>query len=438
LLPSSERQKILGDLTDEEIVRLEYDWHFWARPDQLPPEQWGKDGCFAWNIRAGRGWGKTRTGAETFVAAVKDSGYKYPNLAGATAEDVRDLMIKGESGILSVCPPWFMPEYKSSTKELIWPNGVVSHIYYGSEPDKARGPQSDFLWCDEIAKWQYPEETVDNLLLGMRLGDDPRCIFTSTPRPTKFIIELEKRVDDKDRPSVITTRGHTDDNLTNLSQVFIATVVSKYRGTRLGRQELNGEILDDNPDALWKRKDIDIPRVSKAPDLVRIVVGVDPAVTSTEASADTGIVVAGVDDRNEYYVLGDYTIHATPKTWAQESIAAYYKHSADRVVGEVNNGGDLVELALRTIDPDVSYKDVWASRGKQIRAEPVSSLYEQGKVHHVGSFPLLEDEMCEWVPGEGKSPNRVDALVWAISFLSKSKFGQQKLDVSKLIRTKPR
>lgn len=438
MLPSLERQKILNELSDEEIIALEYDWQFWARPDQLPPEQWGKNGCFAWNIRAGRGWGKTRTGAETFLMAVKDWGYEYPNLAGATSEDVRDLMIKGESGILSVCPPWFTPEYKESKKELVWPNGVVTHIYYGSEPDKARGPQSDFLWCDEIAKWQYPEETVDNLLLGLRLGDDPRCIFTSTPRPTKFIIELEKRVDELNRPNVVTTHGSTDDNMANLSQVFIATVVSKYRGTRLGRQELNGEILDDNPNALWHRQSIEDSRVLSAHDLVRIVVGVDPAVTSNESSAETGIVTAAVDERGEYYVLGDNSIRGSPKQWAQETIAAYYKHSADRVIGEVNNGGELVEYTLRTVDNEVSYKDVRASKGKHARAEPISALYEQGKVHHVGSFPVLEDQMCDWVPGEGKSPDRVDALVWALSELSKSKYGPQKLNLSALYKTKKR
>jgi phage terminase large subunit-like protein len=417
LLPESERTLILNDFTDEELLALEYDWQFWARQDQLPPKQWGKDGCFIWNIRCGRGWGKTRTGAETFICAVRDWGYKFPNLVGATAEDVRDLMIKGESGILSVCPPNFTPEYKESKKELIWPNGVVSHIYYGSEPDKARGPQSDFVWCDETAKWQYPEETFDNMLLGLRLGDCPLCMSTSTPRPTKFIIDLEKRTDAAGRKSTITTLGSTDDNIANLSSVFLATVVSKYRGTRLGRQELNGDILDDNPDALWQRKDIDDNRVAKMPDLVRVVVGVDPAATSSSGSDDTGIVVAGIDRNKHGYVLGDYTCHVSPKQWAIESIAAFNKHNADRVIGETNNGGEMVEHTLRTVDPGIPYKAVHASRGKQTRAEPISSYYEQGRIHHVGSFPALEDQMCDWIPGEGKSPDRVDALVWALTEL---------------------
>jgi phage terminase large subunit-like protein len=418
LLPESERTKILNDFSDEELLALEYDWQFWARQDQLPPKQWGKDGCFIWNIRCGRGWGKTRTGAETFICAVRDWNYKYPNLVGATAEDVRDLMIKGESGILSVCPPDFTPDYKESKKELIWPNGVVSHIYYGSEPDKARGPQSDFVWCDETAKWQYPEETFDNMLLGLRLGDCPLCMSTSTPRPTKFIIDLEKRTDAAGRKSTITTLGSTDDNIANLSSVFLATVVSKYRGTRLGRQELNGDILDDNPDALWNRANIDRNRVTKHPELIKIVVGIDPAVTSKESSDDTGIIVVGIDVIGHCYVLGDYTCHTSPLQWAAESISSYHKHRANYLVAEVNNGGDLVETTIHTVDKFVPVQSVHASRGKQTRAEPVSSLYEQGKVHHVGSFPYLEDEQCDWVPGQGKSPNRIDALVWAVSELT--------------------
>jgi phage terminase large subunit-like protein len=240
---------------------------------------------------------------------------------------------------------------------------------------------------------------------------------TSTPRPTKFIVDLEKRTDAAGRKSTITTLGSTDDNIANLSSVFLATVVSKYRGTRLGMQELNGEILDDNPDALWQRKDIDDNRVSKVPELIRIVVGVDPAATSKQGADDTGIVVVGVDKNKHGYILGDYTCHLSPKQWAIEAIAAFNKHQADRVVGETNNGGEMVEHTLRTVDPGIPFKSVHASRGKQTRAEPISSYYEQGRIHHVGSFPALEDQMCDWIPGEGKSPDRVDALVWALTEL---------------------
>jgi len=437
LLPESERVEILDSLTDEQAYALLHDWDFWARPEQLPPDQWGKDGCFIWNVRAGRGFGKTRMSAETFIKAVKEWGYEHPNLAGATAEDVRDIMIEGESGILACVPEDFMPEFIPSLKKLVWPNGVETHIYYGSEPNKARGPQSDFLWCDELAKWQRPEETFDNLLMGLRLGSNPICVVTSTPRPTRFLMDLEKRTDKRGRPCTVTTRGRTQDNYKNLSPVFISTIISKYEGTRLGRQELEGDFLDDNPEALWKRSDIDNNRVYNIPELSYVVVGVDPAATSKTGSDDTGIIVAGKDDNGNFYVLGDYTIHDTPQKWGAAAITAYHKHKANVIIGETNNGGEMVEHTLKTIDPKIPFKAVHASRGKATRAEPISALYEQGKVHHFGTFVELEDQMCEWIPGTEKSPDRVDALVWAISKLSeKTNIG--KFDFSGLFRTIPK
>jgi predicted phage terminase large subunit-like protein len=425
---------ILSKLTDEQAYAILHDWNFWARPEQLPPEQWGKNGCFIWNVRAGRGFGKTRMSAEIFIRAVRDWGYQYPNLAGATAEDVRDIMIEGESGILACAPEDFKPKFIPSLKKLIWPNSVESHIYYGSEPNKARGPQSDFLWCDELAKWQRPEETFDNLLMGLRLGSNPLCIVTSTPRPTRFLMELERRTDRQGRPCTITTRGRTQDNYRNLSPVFISTIISKYEGTRLGRQELEGEFLDDNPDALWKRSDIDQNRVRSIPELSYVVVGVDPAATSKTGSDDTGIIVAGKDDNGHYYVLGDYTIHDTPQKWGNAVITAFHKHQANMIIGETNNGGEMVEHTLKTIDQKIPFKAVHASRGKATRAEPISALYEQGKVHHFGTFTELEDQLCEWVPGVEKSPDRLDALVWALSMLSeKTNAGNFKL--SGLVKT---
>jgi len=411
------KERIFAGLPAKDLKRTLSDWTFWARDDQLPPLQWGENGCFIWNVRAGRGFGKTRMSAEVFIRAVQYGGYKYPNLAGATAEDVRDIMIQGESGILACAPDNFRPEYIPSLKKLVWPNGVVSNIYYGSEPDKARGPQSDFLWMDEIAKWRKPEETFDNLLMGLRLGPNPLCIVTSTPRPTRFLMDLEKRTDTQGRLCTVTTRGKTQDNYRNLSPVFINTIISKYQGTRLGRQELAGEFLDDNPEALWKRSEIDNNRVFRIPDLTYVVVGVDPAVTSKEGSDDTGIIVAGKGANGQGYVLGDYTIHDTPKAWAEAAITAYNKHEANIIIGEVNNGGDLVEMNIKAVNPMIPFEAVHASRGKATRAEPISSLYEQGLVHHFGTFPELEDQMCEWVPGAEKSPDRVDALVWALSLL---------------------
>lgn len=428
LLPESERQKILSDLSDDEIQQLEYDWKFWARPNQLAPE----DDWRYWLLLAGRGFGKSRCGGEWIRERVESGKARRIALVAPTAADARDTMVEGESGILSVCPPWNRPVYEPSKRRLTWPNGAIALLFSAEEPDRLRGPQHDTAWCDEIAAWKYPEKTWDMLQFGLRLGDDPKAAITTTPRP----IPLVKNI--LNDSSTHVTKGSTYENLSNLAPAFIDVIISRYEGTRLGRQELNAEILDDNPDALWTRQMIEDARISKVPNLLRIVVGVDPAVTSNEASADTGIVVAAADERGEYYVLGDYTIHATPKKWAQEIIAAYYKHSADRVIGEVNNGGELVEYTLRTIDSNVSYRSVRASRGKQTRAEPISALYEQGKVHHVGSFPALEDQMCDWIPGEGSSPDRVDALCWSLSELSKSRYGPQKLNMSALIKTRPR
>ena len=419
----SQLKRIIEKRSVSELELIERDWLFLAREEQLPPEEWGTEGYFIWNVIAGRGYGKTRMSAEVFIHAVQYGGYKYPNLAGSTAEDVRDIMIEGESGILSCAPKDFYPEFIPSLKKLIWPNDVVSHIYYGSEPDKARGPQSDFLWCDELSKWQRPEETFDNLLMGLRLGENPLCIVTSTPRPTKFLMDLEKRTDKQGRACTVVTRGKTQDNFKNLSPVFISTIISKYEGTRLGRQELEGCFLDDNGEALWKRKDIDGYRVQSIPQLSYVVVGVDPAVTSKAGSDNTGIVVAGKGTDGHGYVLGDYTLHDTPKRWAEAAITAYNRHEANVIVGETNNGGDLVEMNIKTVDTSIPFKAVHASRGKAIRAEPISALYEQGRVHHFGTFPDLEDQLCEWIPGAEKSPDRIDALVYALSMLNLNAYG---------------
>jgi phage terminase large subunit-like protein len=392
---------------------IEKDWLFLAREDQLPPTQWGTDGCFLWAIRSGRGWGKTKTAAETFIHAVQYGDFKYPNLVGATAEEVRDVMICGESGILACAQKDFYPEFVPSLKKLIWPNGVVSHIYYGTEPDRARGPQSDFFWCDELSKWQRPEETFDNLLMGLRLGPNPLCIVTSTPRPTRFLMDLEKRTDSQGQQCTVVTRGRTQDNYKNLSPVFISTIISKYENTRLGRQELEGEFLSDNPEALWKRSDIDNSRVRQIPELTYVVIGVDPAATSKSGSDDTGIIAAGKSKEGHFYILGDYTVHDTPQKWGEAVITAYHKHEANTIIGETNQGGEMVQHTLKTIDPKIPFKAVHSTRGKSIRAEPVSALYEQGKVHHFGTFPELEDELCEWVPGSD-SPDRLDAAVFAL------------------------
>ena len=322
---------------------------------------------------------------------------------------------------MKVAPPWFRPVYEPSKRRLTFPNGSICIIYSGDEPDQLRGPQHQKAWVDELAKFKYPEETWDNLEFGLRLGDNPQVICTTTPRPIRIIKDL---IADK---RTVETRGNTLDNASNLNPLFLDRMLTKYQGTRLGRQELNGDILDDNPNALWKRPLIEEARVASAPDLDRVVVGVDPAVTSSTTSNDTGIIVAGVNKKfldpktgkklPHYYILGDYTIHGTPHQWALAVVSAFHKHQADKVVGETNNGGDLVESNIKSVEANIPYTKVHASRGKAPRAEPVSSLYEQGRVHHVGYYAELEDQQCDWVQGEGESPDRIDALVWAITEL---------------------
>lgn len=413
-LPGEQLQEAIETLTDDEAAALLYDWKFWARPSQLPPPgDWR-----VWLILAGRGFGKTRTGAETVIDRVRRGVSKRVGLIAPTAADARDVMVEGESGILACSPPDFRPLYEPSKRRLTWPNGAVATLFSAEEPDRLRGPQHDFIWADEPAAWKYPE-TWDMAMFGLRLGTNPQVVATTTPRPTRLIRDL---VAD---PGTVVTRGTTYENARNLAPAFLTAIVKKYEGTRLGRQELNGEILDDNPGALWSRNVIEALRVREHPPLLRIVVGVDPAVTSDPKSDETGIVVAGVDAAGHYYVLADASLQGTPLTWATAVKRVYDQYRADRVVAEKNNGGELVEANLRTVDRTLSYRGVWASRGKQTRAEPISSLYEQGKVHHVGTFPLLEDQMCDWAPDSGDpSPDRMDALVWAMTELTQSTTGR--------------
>ncbi len=429
-LPPQELAKWAAELTNEQAYVLGYDWDFWARPDQrLPPGDW-----WVWLILAGRGYGKTRTGAETVRAWVKTAD--MVNIIAATADDARDIMIEGESGILAICPPHERPVYRVSKSRLEWPNGARSLIFTADEPERLRGKQHKKLWADEVCAWRYAE-AWDQAMFGLRLGKDPQAIVTTTPKPTALLKELVKN------PTTHVTRGSTYDNRANLAEQFFAKIIRKYEGTRLGRQELNAEILTDNPRALWNRDAIDRDRVSVAPALRRIVVGLDPNVKNRDIAelrkgSDTldeaGIVTAGQGDAppgwmppnpniprdvSHFYIIGDQSIDAGPNEWGKAAVKAYRDHKADRIIGEINNGGDMVEMTIKTVDVNASYKSVTASRGKAIRAEPISSLYEQGRVHHVGSFAALEDEMCDFDPVTTvKSPNRMDALVWALTELS--------------------
>lgn len=400
--------KIINTLTDDEVEALIYDWQgIWARESQLVPKELGDDKNI-WLLLAGRGWGKTRVGVEYVRTLVKD-GYKRIALIGPTPADARDVMVEGESGIMNVLPPWELPLYEPSKRRLTFPNGAIATIYSGYKPNQLRGPQHDAFWADELAAWQYAQAAWDMLMFGLRLGK-PRGIVTTTPRPIKVITELIKS------DNVIITRGSTYENRENLADAFFNSIIKKYEGTRLGRQELNAEILDDNPNALWTRKNIDDNRVVKAPELKRIVVAIDPNASDNEDSNEVGIIVAGVDKDNIGYIIKDCSMLGSPKQWATEAIAEYYKNNADRIVAEINQGGNMVEYVIRSIDDLVAYKGVHASKGKYTRAEPISALYEQNRVKHVGSFAKLEDELCEWEQGDA-SPNRLDALVWALTEL---------------------
>jgi predicted phage terminase large subunit-like protein len=385
---------------------IKYRWSLTARPSQLIPEgDWT-----TWLIKAGRGFGKTRTGAET--ARIWKDNCPIIHFVGATAGDARDIMVEGPAGILNVSPPWDKPKYEPSKRKVTWKNGAHALIFTADEPDRLRGPQCYAAWCDEIAAWKYPEDAWDNLMMGLRMGDRPRVIATTTPRPTKMIKGLIKD------PNTHVTSGTTYENIDNLAPAFLNTIITKYEGTRLGRQELMAEMLEDIEGALWNQRMIDEARVDVVPDLIRVVVAIDPAVTSTQESDETGIVVGGKTADGHIYILDDVSGTYSPQTWASIALLAYHKHKADRMVAEVNNGGDLVETVIRNIDRNISYSGVHASRGKITRAEPVVALYEQKRVHHVGVIPKLEDQMVTWAGSFGeKSPDRVDALVWLVTFL---------------------
>jgi len=394
----------LEQLTDVELEAVLYDWSLWARPSQLKPVgDW-----LTWLILAGRGWGKTRSAAEFVNSEIKAGRAGRVALVAKTPANARDVMVEGESGILNVSPPWFMPNYEPSKRRITWPNGAIATVYSSKEPDHLNGPQHDLAWGDELRTWYCAQEVWDMLMLGLRLGEHPRCVVTTTPMPIKLIKGIIKMND------TIVTGGTTYDNRGNLAPSFYGQIVSKYEGTRLGQQEIHAELLEDVPGALWNR---DIIRYEQAPDLVRVVVAADPAVTSNVKSDETGIVAAGKGIDGRVYVLADRSARVSPDSWAHRIVKAFDDFEADVVVGEVNNGGDLVELTVRTVRKNIAYKAVHASRGKYVRAEPVAALYEQGKVSHTDQFVELEDQMCTWLAESGESPDRLDALVWAVTEL---------------------
>lgn len=410
-------------LSDEQRAGLRYEWRAWARPEQIAP----LGAWLVWLILAGRGFGKTRTGAEWVREEVESGRRSRIALIAPTAADARDVMVEGESGLLAISPPWFRPQYEPSKRRLTWPNGALATVYTADEPERLRGPQHDGAWCDELAAWRYPD-AWDMMQFGLRLGDDPRVVVTTTPKPVKLVRDLSKSA------TTAITRGSTYDNAANLAQPFLDAIKAKYEGTRLGRQELYAEVLDDVPGALWTRALLDETRVAKAPELRRVVVAVDPSGGHTEDNDEQGIVVAGVGVDGHGYTLADYSCRMTPDGWGRRAVQAYIDHKADRIVFEANYGGEMcehvIQTAARVMGVKVAVKMLHASRGKVVRAEPVAALFEQKRAHHVGAFDRLEDEQCTFAPltFDG-SPNRVDAEVWAYTELMLNENRAQMFDL---------
>ena len=408
-LPRRKAERFVTALSPLQAAALKYDWSFWARPaQQYPAGTWP-----VWLIKTGRGWGKNRTGAETVRMWAETPNLRIA-LGGKKPDDYRSTMIEGEAGLLTICPPWNRPKFypSHSPPVLVWPNGAQAFCYSGETPDDLRGPAHHKAWIDELAKFKYPDQFWDNLMLGLRLGENPQVLVTTTPRPIKLLKQLLKH------PLTYVTHGTTYENLDNLAPTFRAHVLSRYEGTRLGRQELAGELLGDTPGALWTMTTLDQNRRTEHPPLQRIVVAVDPSANDgqDEQHAEAGIIVGGLDSVQHGYCLEDCSLRGTPTVWAKAAIAAFHEHQADLLIAEGNNGGEMVRTTIHAVDPRVPVKIIHASRGKYVRAEPISTFDEQGRLHLVGSFKELEDQLTTWVPGM-RSPDRLDAYVWVFTEL---------------------
>lgn len=412
--------EFLAGLGENALLALPWVFEFWALPHQLPP----KGGWKSWVVMGGRGAGKTRAGAEWVRAQVEGARPLDPGrarrvaLVGETFDQVREVMIFGESGILACSPPDRRPVWEAGRKRLVWPNGATAQAFSAHEPEGLRGPQFDAAWVDELAKWKHAEETWDMLQFALRLGEHPQQVITTTPRNVGVLKVILKN------PSTVMTHAPTEANRAYLAESFLEEVQARYGGTRLGRQELDGVLLDDVEGALWTSAMLEQARVETLPEMDRIVVALDPAVTANKGSDECGIVVVGALTKGPVqdwraYVLADCSVQGKPTDWARAAIAAMERFGAEKLVAEVNQGGDLIESVIRQIDPLVAFKALRASRGKSARAEPVAALYEQGRVRHHRGAKLgpLEDQMCQMAvqgyQGSG-SPDRLDALVWAL------------------------
>jgi phage terminase large subunit-like protein len=422
-LSKEELTNLFSELKPKEIEQIIYNWEFWARPNQLEPLDIKDGKKDTWVFNAGRGSGKTRAGAEWVRHRVK-SGDKRIACVAPTNSDIRKVMIEGESGLLNVC--WSgdvtyrgakmgYPEWSPTNRTLIWANGARAEFFSAEDPERLRGPQFHAAWCDEVAAWRNMRDVWDMLQFCLRLGKHPKVLVTTTPKPVSLMRELIKS------PKSHVTSGSTYDNIDNLAPAFIEKMKDTYEGTRLGRQELYAEILNEAAGALWSAEILDRCQIKKddlPPYFERIVVSVDPAITSNEESDMTGVVVAALDVNNKAYILEDATNNYTPREWAERVVELFEKYGADRIVAEKNQGGDMVRHTLETVAPNLPIRLVTASQGKKARAEPISALYEQGKVFHIPGLDLLEQQMVVWEPlGKTGSPDRLDACVWALTDL---------------------
>jgi len=405
---------VLSDLSADDMRTLEYAWPFWARPDQLPPEGLWR----TWLLLGGRGSGKTRSAAEWVRSEVESGRRRSIGIIGPTADTLRRDVVQGQSGLLAICPPWCQPTYEPSQRRLVWPNGAVANLFSSEEPNRIRGPNLDGAWCDELTSWAAPEDCWSNLQFALRIsgpkGTAPAAVVSTTPKRHPLLRALLADL------ATVVTRSRTFDNAANLDPATLDYLRTKYAGTSLGRQELDAELLEDVDGALWTRNLLDACRVPA--DLQRpyrrIVVAVDPAGGSSRGNAETGIIVAGIGHDGHGYVLQDLSGRHSPERWAYAAVTAFQDFGADRIVAERNYGGEMVEATIRSVAPNVPVRMVQASRGKAVRAEPVVALFEQHRVHMAGFFPGMEDQLCSWDPmAAAASPDRLDALVWAITDL---------------------
>lgn len=409
--PDDVRAAVIADLSPDAAAALPFNWRFWARPDQLPPPgDWR-----IWLLLAGRGAGKTRSASEWVRDQIETGRRRSIGIIGPTADTLRRDVVQGSSGLLAIAPPWSQPSHEPSQRRIVWPNGAVAHLLSSEEPDRIRGVNLDSFYGDELTSWSNPEACWDNLQFALRItgpkGDSPAGVISTTPKRHTLLRSILAD------PSTVVTRAKMIDNAANLDARTIEYLQRKFGGTTIGRQELDGELLDDVDGALWTRAVLDECRIATLPEMKRVVIGIDPSGGSNRSNDETGIVACGLGVDGRGYVIADASGRYTPDGWGRAAVGLYHALRADRIICEANFGGAMAEATIRNVDRNVPVRMVTASRGKMVRAEPVSALYEQRRVSHVANLPTLEDQLCGWAPGSPGSPDRLDALVWALTEL---------------------